>query len=597
MPKLKKFFYILEKLKYILSEDQKKKCVKVFVCILISSLLELLSVSAILPFIYVMLEPEKILDNYVISAILLRFRIEITDKLIVVYFTAVIIVLVFIFRGIVLLWANYIRIDFENEIMKSMSDLMMDSYMCRPYTESSGISSAEAVRGINISATSVYYTLQSFFLIFSNTLTVALIAIFLVTVDWVMALELAGIGGCFLVVFLLVIQKRIGKSGLEFNNAILLMNQYASESIDGLKEITVLRKNKFFFDRFEKATSHKKIAERNYRYIQYYPNIVIQTIIVSIVVVVACVAVANGMKADEIIPNLGTFAYGAIKIIPAISLILSCFTNIIYYNDSFNDAYENILHRKEYEDIKERIINGDIREADEKPIAFDKIYIKNLKWKYPKSDLNVLDEVNLEIKKGDCIGIIGKSGAGKTTLVDILLGLLEPSGEKVVTANGIDIFKEQGRWANTVGYVPQNVFLMNDSILNNVLFGEENNPQNEKKVWDALEQSQIKEFVLSLPQGIETIIGERGSRLSGGQRQRIVLARALFNNPSLLILDEATSALDNETEKAVMESIEYLRGRKTLIIIAHRLSTIENCDRVYEILNGKAILKNDKQKN
>ena len=213
-------------------------------------------------------------------------------------------------------------------------------------------------------------------------------------------------------------------------------------------------------------------------------------------------------------------------------------------------------------------------------------------WKYPESKKATLQGINLEIKKGESVAFIGESGAGKTTLADIILGLYIPQ-EGTVTVDGVSIYDIPQDWSRIVGYVPQSVYLLDDTIRNNILFGEKQ--MDDKKIWDALKQAQLYDFVKTLPDGLNTIVGERGIKFSGGQRQRIAIARALYYNPDILVLDEATSALDNETEEALMESIEALQGLKTLIIIAHRLSTIRNCDKIYEVKDGKIELRNKEE--
>ena len=219
------------------------------------------------------------------------------------------------------------------------------------------------------------------------------------------------------------------------------------------------------------------------------------------------------------------------------------------------------------------------------------IALENVVFHYPNADEKILNDVSITIKGGMSTALKGPSGAGKTTTADIILGILKPIAGKVCY-NGIDI-KELGKaWYKHVGYIPQNIYLSDDTIRKNIIFGREN--LSEEQIWQALEEAQLKEFVESLPEGLDSSIGENGVRISGGQRQRIGIARALYGNPEILVLDEATSALDGETEKAVMEAIDYLKGKKTLIIIAHRLSTIENCDAIYEIKDGK-VLKEERQ--
>lgn len=589
--KIKKFLEIIKKLRYILTEEQQKKSIYVFLCIIVSSVLELLSVTAILPFIYVMLEPSKLLENKYVILIFDALHIKMPNGNAMVYYIGGGIIFVFCLRSFVLIWANYVRLKFENNIMKTVSDLMMGSYMRRPYEEIADMNSAEALRGINVSATSVYYTLQGFFLLIANLLNVILVMLFLFCVDYAMALGLILVGGGFLVCMLAFTQRIVRKSGANFNASMLYMNQYMAESFDGLKEISVLRRKQYFIDKFEIVTETKNVAELKFRFLQYYPNVVIQTMFICMVILFACLRLNWGMSPDVIIPTLASFAYGAIKIIPGVSSISSYVSSILYYYDSFNDAYQNIYLARNYYEKKKEIIEETKNSGNEEAVHFSCLLIDGLTWRYKGTDVDVLKDVNLEIHKGECIGLVGKSGAGKSTLADIILGILDPKIKGVVSADGVDIFTVPEKWAHTVGYVPQKVFLMDDSIKNNVLFGAADDEGNEEKIWYALEQAQLKDYVVNLPDKLETKIGEGGAKLSGGQRQRIAIARALFNDPELLVLDEATSALDNETERAVMESIDYLQGRKTMIIIAHRLSTIENCDKVYEIKDGKAILQ------
>lgn len=517
--------------------------------------------------------------------------IEITSSNAVIYYMGAVIIIVFILRSAALVLANYVRLAFENDIMKSISDLMMNSYMCRPYEDIVNINSAEAIRGIGTSATSVYYMLQNFFLLVSNALNIILLAVFLIYIDIVMALELVAFGGLFLALLLLFTQRKIRRSGADFNSAILYLNQYVSESFNGMKEITVLKRKNYFMNRFEKITNEKRKAELRFRFIQYYPNVVIQTICICLVVFIACVRMHQGLSSEQVIPSLATFAYGAIKILPAVSAISSSISGVLYYYDSFNDAYNNIYSADQYQQNKKNRIVEDDNLENAKPINFKNLEIRNLTWRYANTKVDVLKNLNLIIHRGECIGLIGKSGAGKSTLADIILGLLKPETDGCVMADHKDIFSVPNEWSHTVGYVPQKVFLMDDTIKNNILFGAAETIESDQKLWHALEQAQLKDFVEGLPEQLATVIGEGGAKLSGGQRQRIAIARALFNDPELLILDEATSALDNETEKAVMESIDYLQGKKTMLIIAHRLSTIENCDKVYEIVNGKAVLQ------
>ena len=295
--------------------------------------------------------------------------------------------------------------------------------------------------------------------------------------------------------------------------------------------------------------------------------------------------VTNEQSAVELVPALSAFAMGAFRILPSLGRISSALNTAIYYMPSLNHVYENLQRINDYQekDYKESETGAE----SDRIILKNGIDIENISWHYKNSDVYVIHNLNLTIKKGTSVAFVGQSGAGKTTLADIILGLLEPQEGKVLI-DGNDIYHMGKQLGKIMGYVPQTVYLTDDTIRNNVAFGIEGSDIDDDKVWDALEQAQLKQFVKNLNQGLDTFVGDRGVRFSGGQRQRIAIARALYENPDIIIFDEATAALDNETELAVMESIHALQGYKTIIIIAHRLTTIKDCDEIYEISDGKA---------
>ena len=276
------------------------------------------------------------------------------------------------------------------------------------------------------------------------------------------------------------------------------------------------------------------------------------------------------------------FAVAAFRLLPSFNRITN-FLSIILFNKPAVDAVYHDL--KEIEQI-EKGTNYNEKENVKRTQLKKKIEIRNVCFHYPESEQKVLDMVSFEIKKNQSVAFIGPSGAGKTTLADILLGALAPTyGE--IKVDGENINENLRSWQKNLGYIPQTIYLMDDTIKNNIAFGIEESEIDQKKLEEAIEKAQLRDFIEALPEGLETEVGERGVKLSGGQRQRIGIARALYNDPDVLVLDEATSALDNDTEKAVMEAIENLSGSKTLIIIAHRLTTIQNCDIVFEVKEGK----------
>ena len=279
------------------------------------------------------------------------------------------------------------------------------------------------------------------------------------------------------------------------------------------------------------------------------------------------------------IVQMAVFAMAAFRLMPSMNRLQVAVSALIYLAPSLNIVYR---------DLKNTRVVGYLDHDENKKLSSEKdIVISNISYKYPNTEKYIFKDISFSIQKGKSIGFEGPTGAGKTTLIDVVLGLLDPT-EGTITIDGINIHKNKKSWFSKVGYVPQFIYLTDDTIRNNILFYDDENV-DEEKLNSVVEQAQLKEFIDSLPEGLDTIVGERGIRLSGGQKQRIGIARALYKKPEILVLDEATSALDNETEKSVMQAIEHLYGKITMLVIAHRLTTIEKCDEIYKIDKEKII--------
>ena len=304
-----------------------------------------------------------------------------------------------------------------------------------------------------------------------------------------------------------------------------------------------------------------------------------ETVSVCALLLIVIIKIINGADMTHFVPVLSVFAVAVFRMLPSFNRLATYVSQIMFNKASVEAIYNDL---KEFETEEEFAIEENVR-----AIPFTKeICLKDVSFRYPDAEEDVVSNVELVIPKGKSVAFIGASGAGKTTLADIILGVLSAqNGEIVVDGQPINAMSRE--WHKKVGYIPQTIFLMDDTIRNNIAFGIETSKIDEKQLEEAIAGAQLKEFIDSLPEGLDTEIGESGVRLSGGQRQRIGIARALYFNPEILVLDEATSALDNDTESAVMEAIDNLAGTKTLLIIAHRLTTIKNCDIVYEIKDKK----------
>ena len=473
-----------------------------------------------------------------------------------------------------------------------MSVLMLKSYFKRPYEFFVNTNSAIILRGINADVVATYHIMLDILQFLQELITAFLIGIYLLYSDWFVAIAAIVLCiACFLFI-VLGFKKRIKTIGKANFTASTKQGQYCWEAINGIKDIIAMDRRNKFIEKFENASKEvEKLSVEN-GLLTACPDRILEGVCIGGFISIACIRIVMGVDPNTFIPVLGSFALGAFKILPSISKMSTRVNDIVFNRIRLSICYENVKEAKNIEDYYQLNNNEfDISEKSKEITFNNKIIIHNIYWKYKNSPDYVLKGVNIEIKKGESIALIGMSGAGKTTLADVILGLFIPQQGKI-SMDGEDIRTIPHTWAKTIGYVPQTVYLTDDTIRANIAFGLPEKGIDDTKIWDALREAQLEEFVKKLPNQLDTIVGERGVKFSGGQRQRIAIARALYENPEILILDEATSALDNETENAIIESINELLGNKTMIIIAHRLTTIRNCDKIYEIKDGIAIERN-----
>lgn len=582
---------MLKQLMTILNREQRRSCYWVFLFILIGSIFEMLGVGSLLPFLQSMMSPDQVLQKW--YGHLLWNVFGVSDSGVLLTVMGIGVVILYFVKNAVILFSVYVQNKLNAKINRELATAMLNSYMKHPYEFFLEHNSADMIRGVNLDVNGVFNIISNIFKLLAELLKCGAITSLLLIVDFSMAVGIVGLAGICLVAVTLGFKRIMSDMGHQQREAGRNCSKHTYQAINGIKEITVMRRRENFVKQYDKAADLRRETNLAYNFITACPNRIVEAVCIGGIMAVVCIRIANGADMAEFVPQLGTFAVAAFQILPSISNISAYVSGLVFYRPTLEEAYNNITEAREYDrKIRELSKNFSIvnEENNDVSVAFeDKIDVENIVWHYHNSDKkNILNGLSLEIKKGQSVALIGASGAGKSTLADVILGLLPPQ-EGTVNVDGKSIYEIPNEWAKMIGYVPQSVFLVDDTIRNNVSFGLLPEEIDDKKVWGALEQAHLAEFVRSLPRGIDTIVGERGVRFSGGQRQRVAIARALYYNPEILVLDEATSALDTETENAVMESIDALQGKKTLIIVAHRLTTIRNCDRIFEIVEGKAV--------
>lgn len=582
MKDLKTLKTMLSHLLVILERKQRNQMIGMFFVIMVGSGFELLGVSVMLPFIEALLSPESLIKKPYIKLFADIFQISNTDSLVLM--VGIGIVLIYIIKNLYLAFSSYLQVSFSYNTKRQLAVLMLKSFMNKPYSFFVENGSGIIMRGVSDDINGVYQIIMNVFKIASEGMVVIAIALYLLIVDPPLAIGVVTIGILCMLIIILGIKKKLTKLSALYRTSAANLGKYVVQVNSGIKDIMVFNRRKLFLDGYDQAYEKANIAATNSDFAGLLPERIIEAGCVSGIITMVLIRLSMGVDPLTFVPKMAVFAMGAFRLLPSISKLTGYVSMLIYARPMLEATYENYISAREHMSEIDSAISSELDTTDRK---FEtEVTICGLDWQYPQGKTKVLDKIDMTVKKGEAIGIIGESGSGKSTLADLLLRLYKPLSGGIYM-DGIDINAIPSSWSRILAYVPQNVFLMDDTIKANIVFGAEKYTDSE--VWEALQKASLDRFVMGLPNGLDTIVGERGVKFSGGQRQRLAIARALFVKPQILILDEATSALDNETENAVMEAIDSLAGSMTLIIIAHRVTTLKNCDKIYEIINGKAV--------
>ncbi len=575
---------MVKKLRYIFDRKDKIRLVGLAVMMIIGSVLELLAVAVFNPFIEVMMQTSTIEDDSFLRIFFQHIHLNGTEQYLVVL--SAMIAVIYLVKNIYLSFEQNAILSFSYTTRMNLATRLLTTYMNEPYTFHLSKNIAEMQRCLQ-SDTSQFMTLISSGLQLTVEMVTCLaLAAYLFhtshSITVVIGVLLLMCIGLFFIISKKV-SSRLGRQNEHYNAKLF---QWINQSLGGIKELKILQREEFFIDSYR--TNYKKLiwGARVNELIAALPKYIVETVAMVGLVFAIIIKLLFGHGALEtFIPQIAVFAVAAFRLLPSVGRVNAYINSIMYNKASLDMIYDDL------KEIDSTPLQGAEWQGEKENWVFTKgVTVEHVTYHYPDSEIEVLHDISLEIPKGKTIALIGPSGAGKTTLADIILGLLPPASGNV-RMDQHDVYKNLRTWREKLGYIPQAIYLSDDTIRNNIAFGIYEDQIDDEAIWNALEKAQLKEFVQGLEKGLDTYVGDRGVRLSGGQRQRIGIARALYHDPEILVLDEATSALDSSTEQAVMESIESLQGLKTMIIIAHRLTTIRNADLVYEVSDKSVILR------
>ena len=585
--KIQKKPSMLKEISYIFDKKQKRTLVGLTVMIFIVGILETLGVSAIIPVVTALLSPDKLVE-YVdkvpgLSQTLTNLNIDVSQTGSITTVLIIGLMCIFVIKNAFILFSTYRQQNFITKSRNLMISRVMREFLNRPYEDYLGADIPTTFRITDADIPETFALVMDILNLSCEIIVSFLIFLVLLWQDAKLTVFMLVVFGVMTLIISKIFKPRMNKIGADNMKIQSRIAKWRIQAIYGLKDVKVLNREDFFIRNYYESGLIGARLGRNYAVLNNTPRLLIETVFIVAVLGYVAVYVSGNGNVGTMVTTLSTFAVAAMRVLPSVNRINTYLTEIAYMRPRLDFVYENLQEGMKVDKEMAKIK----AEAQEEKLALnDKIELKNISFHYPDSKQNIFTNAEMEVKKGQSVGIMGPSGAGKSTIVDILLGLLHAQ-EGEITCDGVSIFKNYESWLAQVGYIPQTIYLIDESIRDNIAFGIDADKIDDERIWQVLKEAQLDEFIKSLPEGLDTTIGDRGVRLSGGQRQRIGIARALYNNPEILVFDEATSALDNDTEAAVMEAINAFHGKKTMVIIAHRLHTIANCDVIYKVENEK----------
>lgn len=578
---------VIKKIGKLFGKKQKKELLLLTILMIMGSFLEVMGVGLMVPFMTAIMDESTFFSNKTVVAICSMCNIDNMQEFILL--CVGLLIFIFIAKDLFLIFEEKLQLKFVYSNRFRTQCKVLEAYLKKPYEYYLSTNSGEVTRAVCDDVNYAYLILTTFLTMLTNlTMGVALlITVFVISPAITIVVLISTI--IAVVTINVLVKPVLKREGDNRTKASANASMWLYQSVQGIKEIKVTQSQEFFQKSYSKNGMALIKADQKNNVWGTISKRIIEMTTVSAVLLVIAIMILQGTDLKNIVPALSAFAMAAVRLLPSATAVVNSANAIAYQEQALDRLLENL----------ENMRNGEakVRKLERKDTRYtfsDCIELRNIVYSYPEYNKKILNGANMRIPIGSSVGVVGESGAGKTTAIDILLGLLIPEMGDVLT-DGINIQDDYHEWLTHVGYIPQTIFLVDDTIKSNVTFGKDYGEKTDEYVVEALKKAQLYDYVSTLPEGINTKIGERGIKLSGGQRQRVGIARALLGDPDILVFDEATSALDNGTEEAIMESINKLHGQKTMIIIAHRLSTLKECDIIYEVFNGKIIEKNRKE--
>lgn len=578
---------MLRKIRYIFDRKQKVQIVILGILIFIGGFLETLGVGAMMPVVTALITPD-ILMGYIekyefLQKICEALHIDSVGEVAIALLISLMVI--YVIKNLFILFMTYKQNDFISQNRNRMISRVLGEFLNRPYEQYLGADIPTVFRITDNDIPHMFSLVLSALQLASEVVVSCLIFIMMLIMDAKMTLFVVVLFGAMTFLIVKVFKPKLNKIGAKNQSIQSRIAKWRLQAIYGLKDVKVLNREEFFVRNYYESGKIGADVATAYAVMNNIPRLLIETVFIVGVLGFIAIYINGGGDMSAMANTLVAFGVAAIRVLPSVNRINTYITQISYTQPSLDFVYQNLQEGMKTDAmLRERKENS----QKEKLKLEHQIELNHISFHYPDTDKNIFTDAHMIVPKGKSVGIIGASGAGKSTVVDVLLGLLHVQ-EGEITCDGVDIFKNYESWLAQIGYIPQSIYLVDESIRDNIAFGIDEEEIDDKRIWEVLKEAQLKEFVEGLPEGLDTTIGDRGVRLSGGQRQRIGIARALYHNPEILVFDEATSALDNDTEAAVMEAVNSFHGKKTMIIIAHRLNTIEKCDIIYKVENEKLV--------